>query len=257
MKKISIITINYNNAHGLERTIKSVVGQLECDMEFIIIDGGSTDGSVDLIKTNALNVHYWVSEKDCGIYHAQNKGTLKATGEYCLVLNSGDVFANEMVLNNFGKEMSGEDIIYGNIITRNKDGIETYLTSPEKLDVSHFIISTLWHPSAFIKRNLFDKFGFYNESFKITGDYEFFIRVILKFNASTKYLKKPVCIFDLGGVSNSADMVKLQLTERKKSWELNFSKILIETFEKHTQLKRSREYKLGKLVINILGPFLK
>ena len=92
MKKISIITINYNNCEGLRRTIESVVNQTCRDFEYIIIDGGSTDGSVDVIKRYADNIDYWVSEPDKGIYNAMNKGIRMATGDYVQILNSGDMF---------------------------------------------------------------------------------------------------------------------------------------------------------------------
>ena len=93
--RFSVITINYNNREGLNKTIKSVLCQSINDYEYIIIDGGSTDGSVDIINNNANFITYWVSEKDNGIYHAMNKGVAHAHGEYCIFMNSGDIFYNE------------------------------------------------------------------------------------------------------------------------------------------------------------------
>ncbi len=98
MKKVSVITINYNNAQGLQKTIDSVISQTFKDYEFIIIDGGSTDESVDIIRKNSGKISYWVSEKDGGIYNAQNKGAKKASGEYCLFLNSGDFLMDSQTL---------------------------------------------------------------------------------------------------------------------------------------------------------------
>jgi glycosyltransferase involved in cell wall biosynthesis len=103
MIKLSIITINYNNRDGLEKTIRSVIDQRFTDFEFIVIDGGSTDGSVDNIRKYENKINYWCSEKDAGIYNAQNKGIKKAKGEYCLFLNSGDFLYNEDVLNKIKK----------------------------------------------------------------------------------------------------------------------------------------------------------
>lgn len=96
--RISIITVNFNNKDGLERTIKSVISQKPELYEYIIIDGGSTDGSVDVIKKHSQHIHYWVSEKDNGIYHAMNKGIAVATGDYCNFLNSGDTYHDSYVL---------------------------------------------------------------------------------------------------------------------------------------------------------------
>ena len=86
--RISIITINYNNLNGLKNTIKSVLDQSFFDFEFIVIDGGSTDGSKGYIELNSAKINYWVSESDRGVYHAMNKGLSKVTGEFCLFLNS-------------------------------------------------------------------------------------------------------------------------------------------------------------------------
>ena len=257
LKKISIITINYNNAAGLEKTVKSVITQNSSDFEFIIVDGGSNDGSLDLIKKYASKITQYVSEKDKGIYHAQNKGILMSSGEYCLFLNSGDLLAGKEVLESVVAELNGADIVYGDIVTIDVKGTRTHLKSPAKIGVSEMMISTLWHPSAFIKRQLFDTFGLYNEDFKVTGDYEFFIRTILKNNVAVKHVPLAIAVFDLTGVSNTAEFAALQTKERKKSWALNFGEPVIEAFENKTRLLRSREYKLGKLFMKFTKPFLR
>jgi len=110
--KLSIITVNLNNAEGLRKTIESVVTQTFTDFEYIIIDGGSTDGSVEIIKLYADKITYWVSEPDKGIYNGMNKGIMVAKGEYCQFLNSGDWLVNENVL----KEVFADvDIVYGDL----------------------------------------------------------------------------------------------------------------------------------------------
>lgn len=117
MKQISIITINYNNASGLRKTIKSVIEQTHNDYEYIIIDGASNDSSKDIIQEHQQYIHYWCSEKDTGIYNAMNKGIQKASGEYLLFLNSGDALNDSMVLSDIQKLLSGEDIIYGDLFS--------------------------------------------------------------------------------------------------------------------------------------------
>ena len=111
MAKYSIITINYNNAEGLRRTIKSVVSQTFVDYEYVIIDGGSTDGSVDVIKEYENKISYWVSEKDGGIYNAMNKGVKVAHGEYLIFMNSGDIFYSDSVLSDVRHHIQDEDIL--------------------------------------------------------------------------------------------------------------------------------------------------
>ncbi len=247
MPLISIITINYNNAIGLQKTIESVIDQSFQDFEFIVIDGNSTDTSVDAIKANQ-RINYWVSETDSGIYNAQNKGLDKAKGDYFLFLNSGDCLADKDTLKNVSGYLDSTGIVYGDLITRAADGVKTHEESPDNADVYHFMISTLWHPCAFIHRTVFEKAGKYNEAFKITADYEFFIRAILKHGVSSKHIPVPVSVFDLSGISNDPANDALQLEERRRSWDVNFSPVVVNTFEAYTQLLRSGEYKLGKKI---------
>ena len=237
MPVVSIITINYNNTAGLKKTIDSVISQTFQDIEFIIIDGGSTDGSVDIIKSNAAKITHWVSEKDNGIYNAQNKGARKATGEYCLFLNSGDHLVESATLDKVVKELN-KDIVYGDLLIEDAQRNRSNGISPDVLDVYHFMISTLWHPCTFIKRALFEKYGYYREDFKITGDYEFFLRVILKNGVSYRHIPVPISIFDMSGVSNDPENQKLQSEERKRSWLMNYSSFMVKVFEFKTKLKR-------------------
>jgi glycosyltransferase involved in cell wall biosynthesis len=234
---ISVITINYNNANGLQKTIDSVISQSFGDFEFIIIDGKSSDASVDLIK-KCSRVNYWESEKDEGIYHAQNKGINKATGDYLLFLNSGDLLANNETLQKIALNLGSADIVYGDLITVNSSGVKKIETSPDKLDVYHFMISTLWHPCSFIKASLFRQYGNYHQELRITGDYEFFLRVILKNKASYRHISLPIAIFDMTGVSNNPENRKLQSEERKKSWLMNFSPFQVKLFESYTKILR-------------------
>lgn len=237
MALISIITINYNNAAGLQKTIDSVIGQTYKDLEFIVIDGGSTDGSVEIIKKNSGKITNWVSEKDNGIYNAQNKGAKKATGDYCLFLNSGDFLAETTTLEKAAKELT-KDIVFGDLLIEDADGKRKHGISPDVLDVYHFMISTLWHPCTFIKRNLFEKYGYYNEDYKITADYEFFIRVILKKEVSYKHIKQFITVFNTGGIGSSDEHRTLQEKEREQSWLDNFLSIRYKWFKFKTRMKR-------------------
>ena len=136
--KFSVITINYNHKDGLRSTIESVVRLRHIDYEFIIIDGGSTDGSVDIIKQYAANITYWVSEKDKGVYHAMNKGVAMSKGEYLIFMNSGDCFHSPDALN--AVEHYQEDIVYSAAGCRltNDDGTGTCLRNGDRQRRPHY-----------------------------------------------------------------------------------------------------------------------
>ena len=194
--KLSVITINYNNRDGLRQTIESVVGQTYRDFEYIIIDGGSTDGSVDVIKEYADKIDYWVSEKDKGIYNAMNKGVAVAHGEYTQFLNSGDYLCDKDVLEKIFAHNFTEDIVCGNMYT----SAGNIRLSPDKVTVSYMLTGTLLHPVSFIKKTLFDVYK-YDERYKIMGDRDFFMYHIIKENASYRKVDVFVAIFDVTGIS--------------------------------------------------------
>jgi glycosyltransferase involved in cell wall biosynthesis len=239
MSLISIITINYNNAEGLRKTINSVVSQSFQDFEFIVIDGNSTDKSVDVIKQfNRINE--WLSEKDNGIYDAQNKGVLKSKGEYLLFLNSGDILADNQVLQKVSTYLSGgKSFYYGNLIL-DKNNIKEKHLAPREIDVDFILNSTFWHPCVLIKSDLFKQYGLYNTTFKIVGDYEFFIRCLLKPNITTEYINEFITEFDGNGISNDANQNELQVKEREQAWKLNVSELVYESLKKQNAFSRSK-----------------
>jgi glycosyltransferase involved in cell wall biosynthesis len=198
MLKLSIITINLNNAQGLQKTIASVINQTFTDYEYIIIDGGSTDGSVEIIKQYANKATYWVSEPDKGIYNAMNKGIKQAKGEYCLFLNSGDWLINNSGLQQFFALKPTEDIAYCDIKT--EKGINKY---PDKLNFLFFLCGSIGHPAAFIKTKLFTEIGLYNENRKIVSDWEFFLKAIFDLKCSYKHYAYILTFFDLNGISTT------------------------------------------------------
>ena len=177
--KYSIITINLNNREGLKKTIESVVNQTCQDFEYIIIDGGSTDGSVDIIKEYSSRIDYWVSEPDKGIYNAMNKGIAKAHGEYLNFMNSGDYFCNNKVLSDVLSAHTNADFFVGRVYNVNSDGIiisSSIVT--EELSMKWFYINTIPHQSTFIRRELFIK-SMYDENLKIVADWKFFMEKIV------------------------------------------------------------------------------
>jgi glycosyltransferase involved in cell wall biosynthesis len=250
MPKLSVITVNYNNKAGLERTIKSVVDQTFTDFEYIIIDGGSNDGSIDVLNQYHSKITKWISEKDAGIYHAMNKGIAIATGEYCLFLNSGDsLFEHDTLENVFNNTTYIQDIIYGNMLI-NFNGKKVMGAMPDKITVEHMIADTLWHPVSFIKRSLFQLYGNYREDLKIISDYDFFIKTILINKVSTLHIPVTVSVFPVDGISSQKTNAALLKAERKQVQLSYFDKDLINQLHKEMVREKNK-----KTIDRILGKF--
>lgn len=227
--KLSVITVNLNCAAGLLRTVESVVNQTYSDFEYIIIDGGSTDGSVEVIKKYDNKITYWISEPDNGIYNAMNKGIRHANGEYCFFLNSDDLLYSNETLSQVFKSNDRNDIIYGNInITSSKK--KWVQKQPADLSFINFYNGGICHQAAFIKRNLFEKFGYYNESFKLVSDWQFFLRTIVFSNISVKYIDQ--IISDINGEGFGYQNPQIMIAERQKVLEENFPALVLKDYER-------------------------
>ena len=207
---LSIITINYNNREGLRKTIESVVNQTYRDFEYIVIDGGSTDGSVEVIKEYADRIDYWVSEKDNGIYDAMNKGIDKAKGEYCQFLNSGDSFHSTNVLELVLPSLDGTDIVVGQIFLSNTLSASEIIPSVSMLRLYE---RSLPHSSAYISTRLLKKHK-YDTSLKIVSDWKFYIQTLIYENASYKFIETIVSNFDTNGISSQN--TALVMSEREQ-----------------------------------------
>lgn len=201
MPKITIITVNYNNAIGLEKTILSVLNQTYSDFEYIIIDGNSTDGSKEVILKYQDKITYWVSEPDNGIYNAMNKGINAATGDYLLFMNSGDVLVDDVTILNCCAEKLVEDIVAFDCFLEKDNTITGRRTHIENPTLFYVYKKGFKHQSTFIKRSLFQKVGLYNESYTIAGDYEFWIRSFLEPTTTSKSYTIPIAVFQLNGIS--------------------------------------------------------
>jgi len=200
---ISVITINYNNVNGLEKTINSILNQTYSEYEYIVIDGGSTDGSYEVLQNQEKKINYWVSEKDKGIYNAMNKGIEASKGKYLLFVNSGDFLINNEVLEKVASELYDDfDFISGNLEYLTESGKLYIRKHPEKLTFSYLVSKTVSHPSTFIKREMFHKYGLYNETLKIVSDWEFFFKVLGLNGASFKSIDVTIAHFDMNGISS-------------------------------------------------------
>ena len=199
--KYSIITVNYNNKEGLRRTIESVIHQTFSNYEFIIIDGGSTDGSADILKEYDELITYWVSEKDKGIYNAMNKGIAKATGDYLNFMNSGDCFYASDVLEKVSNYQYDADFIVGKDYHYNEKINKGHVSiQPPRTTMIHFFMATLDHQSTFIKRELFYNSP-YDENHRLVSDWIFFIEKIVKDNKQVQFIPDIVCRREEGGLS--------------------------------------------------------
>ena len=259
--QLSIITINYNNAEGLKKTLASVAAQTYPNIEHIIVDGGSTDGSVEIIReyadnqakgerleakgtenskadppastlytlhlTPSAHIVRWISEPDKGIYNAMNKGIKMATGEYIEILNSGDILAAPdvtermfLAMGNGQWAIDNENnrqspianrpqipILYGNMIKEWPDGRRAVDRCQDKdytpESFYYFYRGTLNHDCAYIRRDLFEKYGLYNEQMKICSDWEWYMRAIVLGGEKTVYTNIDVTVFDMMGISES------------------------------------------------------
>ena len=362
---LSIITINYNNAEGLRKTLASVASQTYAEIEHIIIDGGSTDGSVEIIRQYAdnqakgerleakgtgnevkgerlevkgeenvkadtpastlytlhstpteistpiyTNLHNstpsthtvrWISEPDKGIYNAMNKGIHMATGDYIQILNSGDILAaddvtermmaalaerNEKINNQQSKQLDNQQlkqstsdivnivenkivdivenkksaspaIFYGNMIKEYPDGRRVKDTcgggeyTPESF--LYFYRGTLNHDCAYIRRDLFEKYGLYNEQMKICSDWEWYVRAIVLGGEKTSYTDIDVTVFDMMGVSESGGKNRALIQqERREYLESILPASVLRDYDKYAfpieQYQRLKKYRLWGLV---------
>lgn len=211
--KISVITINLNNLEGLKRTVQSVLDQNHPDIEYLLIDGGSTDGGKDFIKDNQDRFCFYLSEKDTGVYDAMNKGIRKSTGDYLIFLNSGDIFSGSDSISKLIKNSNGEDLVFGNILVLHSDKlcVKTY---PEKLTFKYFYYESIPHPACLISKQLFELYGLYDTKLKIASDWKFFLVTVVKHGCSYRYVDEMISTFRVDGMSSLPENSELLENER-------------------------------------------
>ena len=229
--KLSIITINYNNKNGLRKTMESVSSQSFSDFEFVVVDGGSSDGSADLLNEFGAMISYGISEPDHGVYQAMNKGIRHANGDYLLFLNSGDWLFDDTVIEEFLNCGFNEDIVDGNvcILYGNRQMVDK---SPETEEATFdfFFRSSLWHQAAFIRKDAFEKFGFYDESFRIVGDWDFFMRAICFQGATYIHWDRTVSYYPFDGISSIKENELLKYSERERGLLKYIPKTVVDSY---------------------------
>lgn len=223
---ITIITVVYNGAAFLEKTILSVINQTYDNVEYIIIDGGSYDGTIDIVKKYEDKIYYWVSEQDDGIYDAMNKGITLAHGDWIVFLNSGDSFCDNDILENiFPKNMTlSAEIIYGNTKVRVSNKT---LKPPRIINKKYFFYQNICHQSIFFKRGVFTKYGYYNLKYKIIADREWLLKATIK-NVHFLYVDLDICIWDaIGFSSKNIYLYTKEDIEFKKFYFSPFERLLL------------------------------
>jgi len=200
MQLISIITVVLNCRQHIEQTIQSVINQTYNNIEYIIIDGGSTDGTLDIIRNYDHAIDYWISEKDQGIYSAMNKGLRVVANEesYVLFLNAGDFFDDHKIISDISFELNDCDFVYGKI--KLEDG-DFSIIAGKKVNLTSLTINTICHQTIFVKKALYNQLGGFSEKYQIASDYEFVLRVF-NTNIKTKYIDKVISTMRLGGISD-------------------------------------------------------
>ena len=214
--EVSIITVCFNSGSTIKKTILSLLSQTYSNIEFIIIDGNSEDNTLEIIKSYEDFISILISEPDKGLYDAMNKGISVATGDLIGILNSNDIFHSDTVIEeivNFHK-INDIDASVGNITQHKETGkiIRFYSSKnwhPKKLKIGFMPP----HPSVFFKRDLFDKFGYYDLGFKIGADYELIIRFFLKIKINWKYSNITTTSMLVGGISSSGTSSYSLITE--------------------------------------------
>ena len=232
---VTIITINFNNVKGLSGTIDSIVSQTIHDYEWIVIDGGSTDGSVELLERYKDRFAFWVSEKDSGVYNAMNKGILHATGDYVIFMNSGDVFLHANVLHDVIPFLD-KDIVAGSVMV---EGTEKRKTSPASLTPWSVLNFNIPHQAEFIQRSLFSTIGLYAEDLFILSDLEFNLRASLM-DCSYKSMKYDVASVEQGGIS--CTQIEKVKQENRRIQERNLPLAVCKDYDYWKRLRNNTAY---------------
>lgn len=254
--RYSIITINLNNASGLEDTINSVINQTCHDYEFIVIDGGSLDNSKSIIEHYKSNIDYWVSEPDKGIFNAMNKGIIASKGDYLVFMNSGDCFYNEKVLED-SLQYLGPDFVIGEVKRKDTNTIMNYELSD--ISMMTFYTGAIPHQATFHKRSLFQNM-LYDEKLKISSDWKFFYQKMILEDAAYTLMPVVVCFYDTTGISNTN--IDLAAKERTQIISESLPARVIKDYERYKDkdcemLDLIPQFKYTRTINRIITSFTK
>lgn len=230
-RSFSIITVSYNDVAGLTRTIKSVINQTLEDYEFIIVDGGSSDGSKEVIELYEKSLTYWCSEPDNGIYNAMNKGVLHANGKYLIFMNAGDIFFSDEVLEQVFPQLDNKDIVVGYALKNGKG----YQNIHEDNVLMMLFHSSFSHQATFIKRDLFQNYK-YDEHLRIVSDWKAWVDWIVKGRHTYKYIDTIVANYDFTGISSDSRNWDHILSERAEVLANSFPPLVLENLKEYHEI---------------------
>ena len=224
--KISIITVCFNSQDTIKDTIVSVINQSYSNIEYIIIDGESSDNTIEIINQYKKHVNFFISEKDQGIYDAINKGIINATGDIIGLLHADDIFDNNQVIENVVQNFDkNKEILYGDITYVSKNNLNHTIRKWKSNNYSKNSFKWGWmppHTGFFIKRESYLKYGLYNLTLGTSADYELMLRMLMVHQLKSTYLPKYITKMREGGVSNSSIKNRIEANKNdKKSWEIN------------------------------------
>ena len=223
--KVSVITTCLNSEKTITKTILSVLSQDYSNVEYIIIDGGSKDDSINKIKKYADKINVIVSEKDDGMYYAMNKGIALASGELIGILNSDDVFFHQNVISNVVESIkrNSSDCVYGDLIYCNEKGKVVRYWKSGSCNIKKFKFGWMPpHPTFFVKKNIYNNLGLFNVDFKSAADYELMLRLLYKHKINASYVPEVLVKMQIGGKSNKSLKNRLIANlEDKKAWDVN------------------------------------
>lgn len=228
--KISVITVCRNSEKTIERTLQSVGCQTCNDFEYIVIDGVSTDRTLDIIEKYKNHITKFISEPDKGIYDAMNKGIRMAEGEYIIFLNADDVFLHENVLSLAADKMKNQetDLYYGDLVFAEKDTGKINNRKQDNVNYVYLCGGMLFHPSIFAKKELFEKFGYFDTKYRIAADYDWILNVLVKNKVSCEYLGFPITMFSDGDGASTSEVNRLKhKNERKEIQHKYFSSAFV------------------------------
>ena len=225
--KISIITVSFNSVITIRDTIESIISQDYNNIEYIIIDAGSNDGTIDVIKEYEEHISYFSSEYDNGIYEGMNKGIAAAKGDVIGIINSDDFYPNSFVISNVVKTFEKKrcDAVYGDLVYVKFFDINKIVRYWQAGEYTVKKIKNGWmlpHPTFFVKKYLYDKYGYYNTDLKTAADYEMILKLLYRYNVKTIYIPMILVTMRIGGASNSSILNRIRANkEDGLAWTKN------------------------------------
>lgn len=225
--KVSIITVCYNSEKTIRDTIQSVVSQKYPNIEYIIVDGVSKDGTVSIVQSFKDRISHFISEPDNGIYDAMNKGIALATGDIVGFLNSDDMYVDSDVVDTVTKQFGNDrcDAVYGGLVYVHPKDLRKVFRVWKSGPFHRFSFLFGWmppHPSFFVKREIFQKYGMFNTKLKLASDYEMMLRLLYKHQIAASYVPKVLVRMRLGGISNASIFNRIRAhREDREAWRLN------------------------------------